>query len=242
MLRAANNAGVKHLLIPATQRSGWQNLLDVCATDARLYPALGLHPMLLNAHAKQDLPALDAWVTKYHPVAIGEIGLDYVDKTLDKTQQQSLFAAQLEIAGQHQLPVVLHVRKAHDVALDTLKRYRVPGGFCHAFNGSLQQAGQYLALGFKLGFGGMLTYPNASKLRKLATGLPLSAIVLETDAPGMVGLAHRHQRNSPAYLPEAARVLAWLRGVSVDEVASITTENGLQIIAAKMLASVVPAE
>lgn len=230
VLNAARQANVTHLLIPATQQSGWQNLLNICAQDQQLYPALGLHPMLLNQHTKNDLLALNSWITQHRPAAVGEIGLDYADKSLDKIQQQHFLETQLAIAEQHQLPVVLHVRKAHDATLQTLKKYRLPGGFCHAFNGSLQQADKYIAMHFKLGFGGMLTYPNANKLRKLARELPLSCLVLETDAPDMTGIAHRYQRNSPAYLPEVVEALAQLRHVTAAEITHSTTQNAHAII------------
>ncbi len=241
VLQAARQAGVQHLLIPAVQRHGWENLLNLCASNDHLYSALGLHPLLLNTHADKDGIALGDQIAHCRPTAIGEIGLDYLDKSLDRKRQQILLEIQLEIAEQYQLPVVLHVRKAHDVMLQTLRRYRLPGGFCHAFNGSLQQADQYLTKDFKLGFGGILTYPNASKLHRLARELPLSAIVLETDAPDMAGIQHRYQRNSPTYLLEVAKTLAQLRGISIAAVATNTTRQALDIIDAKKQASAAPA-
>ena len=225
VLTAARAAGVKHLLVPAIDREGWQHLWNFCETDACLYPAIGLHPVLLNEHKNEDIEALDDFVTRHRPIAIGEIGLDYFVKDLDRGRQQQLLEAQLAVAEKHRLPVVLHVRKAHDPMLQTLKRYRLVGGICHAFNGSLQQASQYLAMGFKLGFGGMLTYPNASKLHALAKELPLESIVLETDAPDMTGAAHRYQRNSPAYLPETCQMLAQLRDITPEQIAEQTTSN-----------------
>jgi TatD DNase family protein len=230
VLHAARSAGIQHLLIPAIQRDGWEKLLALCAADQQLYPALGLHPVMLEQHTDNDIQTLARQIQQQRPVAIGEIGLDYAIKSLDKNKQQNLFEAQLKLAEQHQLPVILHVRKAHDAILQTLKRYQLPGGICHAFNGSLQQAEQYIGLGFKLGFGGMLTYPKANKLHKLARELPLEAVVLETDAPDMTGIAHRYQRNSPAYLPEVAEKLAELRDISLQEVANTTTQNTCSLL------------
>jgi TatD DNase family protein len=126
--------------------------------------------------------------------------------------------------------VILHVRKAHDPMLQTLRRFRLVGGICHAFNGSLQQAARYLDQGFALGFGGMLTYDNARHLHTLARQLPSDALVLETDAPDMTGAAHRYQRNSPAYLPEAASRLAQLRGATVAAIAQTTTHNARRVL------------
>lgn len=225
VLKACAEQSVNQLLIPGIAREGWQGLLQLCAANAGLYPALGLHPVFSQQHQDQDLAVLRQLVEREPPVAIGEIGLDYWIKDADKQRQQFFLDAQLALAEQHQLPVVLHVRKAHDAMLQTLKRFDLVGGTCHAFNGSLQQAEHYLSLGFKLGFGGMLTYPNASKLRRLAKELPDSALVLETDAPDMVGAAHQYQRNSPAYLPEVVKTLAELRNQTETEIAAFTTAN-----------------
>ncbi len=227
-LAAARAAGVRHLLIPAITRAGWDHLWAFCARDPALYPAIGLHPMLLDAHDPQrDLPALADFVRKRRPAAIGEIGLDFQCRDLDRARQQALFEAQLAIAEAEGLPVVLHVRKAHDAVLATLRRFALPGGFCHAFNGSLQQAERYRALGFRLGFGGMLTRANARHLRELASRLPLSDLVLETDAPDMSGVAHQGERNSPRWLPEVLDVLAELRPEPREAIARATTANAL---------------
>ena len=124
----------------------------------------------------------------------------------------------------------MHIRKAHDQALALLKKYKVKGGFAHAFNGSLQQANEYIGLGFKLGFGGTLTYENASKIHALAKELPLEAMVLETDAPDMVVDSHRGQRNSPEYIMDSLIALATLRHQSIAVVAEKTTNNAHAII------------
>jgi len=124
---------------------------------------------------------------------VGEIGLDFYCQTLDQNRQRTLFEAQLAVAANAALPVLLHVRKSHDAVLACLRKTTVAGGICHAFNGSLQQAHQYIDLGFKLGFGGMLSFARSHKLHCLAQQLPLEAIVLETDAPDMTGAAHHGQ-------------------------------------------------
>jgi TatD DNase family protein len=149
---------------------------------------------------------------------------------LDRQRQQRLFEAQLQVARDANLPVILHVRKAHDQVLATLKRLRVRGGIAHAFNGSLQQAQQYIDLGFKLGFGGMLTYERSNKLRALARELPLEALVLETDAPDLTVAAHHGERNSPEYLPDCLRALAEVRNADPEEVAHATSRNAEQVL------------
>jgi TatD DNase family protein len=230
VLDAARQAGVTDLLIPAVRRASWHDLLALCDADDHLFPALGLHPVSLAQHAPTDIDALHDLVEASTPIAVGEIGLDYQIDTLDRERQQYFLEAQLAVAEAQQLPAVLHVRKAHDAMLNTLKRFDLPGGFCHAFNGSLQQAQRYIEMGFCLGFGGMLTFERSNHLRRLAAELPLDAIVLETDAPDMTVASHRYQRNSPEYLPEVLETLAELRDISLTKLANQTTRNAYRTL------------
>lgn len=230
VLLDARAAGVRDLLVPAVQRSTWPALIELCNSDPHLHLALGMHPVYLQQHEDADVAALAEVVVQHKPIAIGEIGLDWYVDGLDRNKQQRLLEQQLEIAQDAQLPVVLHVRKAHDPMLNTLKRYRLVGGFSHAFNGSIDQAQRYVDMGFRLGFGGMLTYERSSRLRRLATELPLDAIVLETDAPDMTVASHQYQRNSPAYLPEVLHTLAALKEMSPEDVAEQTTANAKQVL------------
>lgn len=230
VLARARAAGVTRMVVPAVTVDGWGFLTDLCRREPGLLPALGLHPVYVDRHRDTDVDALAEWVEREHPVAIGEIGLDYFVAGLDRERQQRLFEAQLTVARDCRLPVVLHVRKAHDAMLATLKRIRVTGGIAHAFNGSLPQAAQYIDLGFKLGFGGMLTYERSSKLRRLAQALPLEALVLETDAPDMTVAAHRGERNSPEYLPDCLQALAAVRDELPEHVAERTTRNAVEVL------------
>jgi len=225
VLQRATASGVCGIVVPGVTAAGWRGLRDFCAGNSRLYPAHGLHPVYLEQHQPADLQLLQTWLEKEPAVAVGEIGLDYHVAGLDHQRQQDLFEAQLQLARAVCLPVLLHVRKAHDQVLATLKRIRVCGGTAHAFNGSLQQAAQYRDLGFRLGFGGMLTYERSRRLRALAKQLPAEALVLETDAPDMVVVQHRGERNSPEYLPQVLAALAEVRGETVDALAAQTTAN-----------------
>lgn len=225
VLAAARANGVADMLVPGVQRSTWPDLIALCAGDDGLHLALGLHPVYLDAHDDADIDALAAQIENTRPMAVGEIGLDWQLPQADKVRQQRLLERQLEVAQTAGLPVVLHNRKAHDAMLQTLKRYKLRGGFCHAFNGSLQQASRYVDLGFKLGFGGMLTFERSRHLRHLASELPAEAIVLETDAPDMTVASHQYTRNSPAYLPEVLEALAGLRGEDANGLAAITRAN-----------------
>lgn len=230
VLQRSRYAGVTRMLVPAVTAMTWQSLLDLCARESGLYPALGLHPIYLDNHRPEHITALRNQLIQARPVAVGEIGLDYFVQTLDRQRQQELFEAQLKLAAEFDLPVILHVRKSHDTVLATLRRIKVQGGIVHAFNGSLPQADQYQAMGFKFGFGGTLTYERSTTIRQLARTLPLESIVLETDAPDMVVAAHRGERNSPEYLPDCLAALATLREENQEIIARETTRNACQIL------------
>lgn len=236
VLARARQAGVEHILVPAIEAAGWSRLRALCRSETGLYPALGLHPIFLDQHQAADLERLEEELARELPRAVGEIGLDFYIKDLDRARQQALFEAQLEMARAADLPVVLHIRKAHDQVLATLRRIRVRGGFAHAFNGSLQQAQQFHDLGFRLGFGGTLTHAGAHRIHKLAASLPLEAIVLETDAPDMVVASHRGERNSPEYLPEVLAALAGLRPEPPEELARATTANAAAVLGLELAA------
>jgi len=224
---------INKIVVPAIEKSNWLQLLMFCETQKGLYPALGLHPMFLGVHKKSHLKSLAEWIADHRKqvVAVGEIGLDYYDTQLDRKRQQTLFEAQLEIAQQYELPVILHVRKAHDRVLKTLKRIPVNGGIVHAYSGSEQQAERYIDMGFKLGFGGTVTYEKSTRIRHIAANLPLDSIVLETDAPDMVVSSHRGERNSPEYLVEVLAALTELRSESSKTIAAKTTKNALDVLA-----------
>ena len=230
VLARARANGVTAIVIPGVTAPGWDCLWRFCTAEPGLYPALGLHPVYLDQHEAADLATLEILLADRRPVAVGEIGLDYLVMELDRERQQVLFEAQLALARDAGLPVLLHVRKAHDAVLATLRRIRVPGGIAHAYNGSLQQAQQYIELGFKLGFGGMLTYERSRRLRQLARALPVESIVLETDAPDLTVAQHRGMRNSPEYLPYCLTALAEVRGESRDELARQTSANARAVL------------
>jgi len=237
VLDRARQQGVRRMVIPAVDADHWAGLIRLCQSEQALFPALGLHPAYLQAHRQEHISALEREIEKQRPVAVGEIGLDYFIRELDREKQQALFEAQLEVARDAGLPVILHVRKAHDQVLSTLRRIRVSGGTAHAFNGSLQQARQYIEMGFKLGFGGMLTYQRSNRIRRLAEDLPVDAIVLETDAPDMVVADHRGERNSPEYLPHCLRALADVRNEDADFLARQTTINACSVFSLQPMPS-----
>jgi TatD DNase family protein len=230
VLNRARAKGVSDLVIPAVQFSGWDRLIEYCSADQGLYYALGLHPVFMERHSDQDIVHLEEKLSSSDALAVGEIGLDYLVHDLDRDRQEQLFVAQLELAASAGLPVILHVRKAHDRVLTLLRRHPVVGGIAHAFNGSFQQAGKYVDLGFKLGFGGMLTYERSRHLRRLARDLPLDELVLETDAPDMSVAQHHGERNSPEYLPHCLNALAEVRRQDPEVVATATSTNARRVL------------
>lgn len=225
ILAQCQQLGISAIIVPAIESLSWAGLLDCCQQSNILKPALGLHPVFINKHSIEHIDLLDHYLNEYNVTAVGEIGLDFYIKKTDKEKQHDFFEMQLSIAAKHKLPVILHVRKAHDEVLAQLKTNNIVGGSCHAFNGSLDQAKRYIELGFKLGFGGTLTYPNARKIHDLARNLPLDAILLETDAPDMSGYAHKGERNQPDFIIDALQALADIKKLAVEEVAMQTTQN-----------------
>ena len=231
----AHAAGVQTIVVPAVQYANFNAVLAVSQRYPGCVPALGLHPMYIDAHLPEHLVLLRAAIERQRPVAIGEIGLDFFVPNLDVATQEYYFTEQLKIARDFDLPVLLHSRRANDQVLKQLRLFGIQRGIAHAFSGSLQQAEAFIRQGFKLGFGGAMTYTRASKLRRLAAELPLESIVLETDAPDMSPAWTPHQRNCPAQLPGIAASLAALRNCPVDIIAKTTTNNALAALPALKL-------
>lgn len=224
-------AGVGHIVIPAVVAKDFKRVIDTASAYPHTSYALGLHPCFMQEHQAEDLQTLIDYVEAHSACAIGEIGLDFYIADYDAAAQISLLKAQLKIAKAHRLPVLLHVRKAHDIMLKTLREVKFEqGGIVHAFNGSLQQAEQFIQMGFKLGFGGAITYPGASRLRKLVATLPLESIVLETDAPDMPLSGRQGEYNQPAYAADVLQEIAGLRTESVEDIAATTTESVEQLL------------
>jgi TatD DNase family protein len=242
----AAQAGVAHCVLPAVEVAHFEAVRELAHRSGDSY-ALGIHPLYVTQAQDADLARLDEQLTQHRDdprlVAVGEIGLDYFVPELCESplreRQEFFYTEQLKLARKHGLPVILHVRRSADKLLQGLRA--VGGGhpwhgIAHAFNGSLQQAQAFIALGLKLGFGGALTYERAENLRRLATTLPLESIVLETDAPDMPphwlyrtagerANGEPQGRNEPGELPRIAQVLAELRQVEVDALTQATTRN-----------------
>lgn len=225
VMAAARRAGVAGFVVPAVELANFDAVAALSAAHADVRHAFGIHPMYVNRAHGSDLDRLDEALAAGGAIAVGEIGLDHFVADVDPQLQGDFFVAQLRLARKHGLPVILHLRRAVDAVLKQLRRIEVPGGIAHAFNGSRQQADMLLAMGFKLGFGGTMSFSGSSRIRALAATLPLSAIVLETDAPDIPPAWSQGQRNEPANLARYAEVLAELRGVDRTEIAAATGDN-----------------
>lgn len=245
---AAAQKAVSAIVIPAVHPSNFEAVTSLAQQRSDCFYALGIHPMYVPTAQESDLQLLrekvltlmssdvgnteDGAITRF--VAIGEIGLDFFVPELSQSplreKQEFFYVEQLKIARDFGLPVLLHVRRSQDQILKYLRRIKVVGGIAHAFNGSQQQAQTFIDLNFKLGFGGAMTYTRALQIRRLASNLPLSAIVLETDAPDISPSWLHPAINSPAELPQIGAVLAELRGMTITQIAAQTTANALEVL------------
>ncbi|RYF31583.1 MAG: TatD family deoxyribonuclease [Comamonadaceae bacterium] len=260
MRARASAAGVALCVLPAVGVFNFAAVRELAHQFGDSY-ALGIHPLYVKQAQDGDLALLDAELAlrRSDPrlVAVGEIGLDFFVPELTESplreRQEHFYREQLRLARKHGLPVILHVRRSADRLLKHLRELAPPGqawqGIGHAFNGSEQQAGEFIKLGFKLGFGGAVTFERSLQLRRLAAELPLSALVMETDAPDIPphwlyrtaqerADGQDQGRNEPAELPRIAAVVAQLRGLPVDRLAQATTANALAALPA--LAKLLP--
>ncbi|MEB2319402.1 MAG: TatD family hydrolase [Pseudomonadota bacterium] len=235
VVERAMRAGVKRIVVPAIDPSNFDAVRALAVRFEGVHFALGVHPLRIDACDERALDALDAALSQARDdpklVAVGEIGLDFFVPGFDAVRQERFYQAQLEIARAHGLPVLLHVRRSQDRLLKYLRMIPVPGGIAHAFNGSRQQAERFIGLGFALGFGGAMVWERARNIRRLATGLPLEAIVLETDAPDIpppwLGSG---EPNQPAEVARIAAGLAGLRGLGIEEIAAATSANAERVM------------
>ena len=238
VVQRARAAGVSRLVLPAVAVEHFDTVRALAHAHGAAY-ALGIHPLFVARAADEDLDRVRDALARHRDdpllVAVGEIGLDHFVPGHDRQRQEHFYLAQLKLARDAGLPVILHVRRSADTLMKGLRRIEVPGGIAHAFNGSRVQAGQFVERGFRLGFGGAVTFERALQIRALARELPETALVLETDAPDIpphwlystaaeraAGLT---SRNEPAELPRIAAVLAGLRGCTLQHLAAVTQAN-----------------
>lgn len=238
VITRARAAEVAQIVLPAVNAANFESVRELAHRHGFVY-ALGIHPLAVERASDDELrclrDALSARRDDPRLVAVGEIGLDHFVPGLDQARQERFYAAQLELASEFGLPLIVHVRRSADGLLKHLRRHRDLRGIVHAFNGSEQQAQMFIELGFKLGFGGAMTFERALQIRRLATSLPEDAFVLETDAPDIPPqwlyrtvqqrAAGATSRNEPGELPRIAKTLAELRGWTLEHTAAVTLAN-----------------
>ena len=241
VINAAAEKNVKAILLPAVKAVDCAHVKELAHQYSQEIPGLvytlGIHPLYTNQAQECDLEILEKSIVDSLSdprfVGVGEIGLDYFVEDLDPHKQEFFFNAQLGLAKKYQLPVILHVRRSQDAILKALRRHDIDGGIAHAFNGSFQQAEQFIDLGFKLGFGGAATYERALQIRRLLKELPLESIVTETDSPDIPPAWLREEGvafNEPAFVVRIAKELASIRGVADAEFASVVWKNAMQAL------------
>lgn len=229
VIERARKAGVGTMVVPAVDADSWPTIRDLCARHAGPHPAYGLHPMFLPQHAPEHVDALSSWLNESRPVAVGEIGLDFHVDGLDRELQRHYFLRQLQLAREHDLPVIVHARGALEEVTLTLRRSGGLRGVVHSFSGSEQQARQLWDLDFHLGIGGPVTYERAQRLRRIVTHMPIEFLLLESDAPDQPDAAHRGKRNEPSHVAEVLRCIAALRDESEADIAAATSANARRL-------------
>ena len=237
VIERARQAGLGMIVLPAVDIHSFPSIQSLARAHGLAY-ALGIHPLYTPQANTEHLALLRQTLSQArsdpHLVAVGEIGLDYFVTHIDRDQQMQWYVAQVQLAREFNLPVILHVRRSADNLLKVLRQYPVSGGIAHAFNGSMQQAEQFIQRGFALGFGGTLTYERSRQIRRLAQTIDESALVLETDAPDIppqwLYQPQASQRNEPAELVRIAQSMSELRGWSSEQTAAITWRNALRVL------------
>jgi TatD DNase family protein len=229
MFARATDVGVRRWIVPAIDRGNWETIEVLCAAREGAFPAYGLHPLLTGAHRDEHLAGLPAWLAGHGAIAVGEIGLDFYVEGLDPARQREVFVRQLEIAREHDLPVIVHARRAFEEVIHTLRRFRGLRGVVHSFSGSEEQARQLFDLGFHLGIGGPVTYDRANRIRRVVASMPLEWLLLETDAPDQPCAHRRGERNEPAFMTDVLDTIATLREESAEAIAAVTTANAKKL-------------
>lgn len=229
VIERAASAGVVAQVIPAVAASTFVALADLCRGRRDLFAAYGLHPMYLDQHSDHDLDVVRETLDQESAVAVGECGLDFFVAGLDPDRQRRLFDAQLKLAREFELPLILHARRAIDEVILRLRRIGGLRGVVHSFSGSSVQARQLFQLGFHLGIGGPVTYERAQRLRGFIATMPIEHLLLESDAPDQPNASARGARNEPVSIIEVAEVIAGLRGVDVATIAAATSANAIRL-------------
>ena len=228
VLQRAKELNITDIIIPGTESQYWQRISKLCGNE-NLHASYGLHPYWIHSHTKKDLTKLDRYIEDNKPVAVGECGLDFRPQQADKNKQITLYEAQLDIAENHQLPVIIHSVKATETIIQSIKKRIGLTGMVHSFSGSPEQAEQLIDLDFYISISGSVTYNNAKKIRAVAKTIPLTSLLLETDAPDQVDQKNLNSRNEPSYLTNTLDTITELRDETREDIAYQTTLNAKRL-------------
>lgn len=225
VLLRAEQQGVESLISPAITAQSWPRLKQLSQSLPNVHACYGLHPMFIEQHQTSHLSQLKQWIEKEKPVAVGEMGMDFYISDVGHDKQRQFFRAQLDIAVAAHLPVIIHARKCVEEVLKEIRQRPLIGAVLHSYSGSAEQARQLLNHNVYFGFGGPLTWPKSTRLRKVLEAIPLENILLESDAPDQTGAKHRGLRNEPSYLTEVLDTVAEIKGLNREAVAKATKNN-----------------
>lgn len=229
VLQRALDSNINDIVIPGTEKKYWHRINKLCCEHKQLHACYGLHPYWLINHDAHDIESLDEYISNNRPVALGECGLDFRPQQADKKTQLNFFEAQLALAESHQLPVVIHSVKATEHVIHSIKKFKKLSGMIHSYSGSSEQANQLIDLNFLISISGSVTYANAKKIRSVVKEIPLTSILLETDAPDQVDIKNTGKRNEPAFLLNTLATISTLRPESRDSIARQTTKNAKKL-------------
>ena len=221
--------GVGLVMNPGCSLESSRNAVALAEKYPHVYAAVGSHPDVADEVNDTVLDEYRKLCKLQKVMAIGEIGIDYHYEDIPRDLQKRAFRMQLELAREVKLPVIVHERDAHEDGMAIVKEFPDVTGVFHCYSGSAEMARQLVDLGWYIGFTGVLTFKNARKAIETAASIPLDRIVLETDCPYMAPEPFRGKRNDPGYIYRMAEKLAEIRGLSVEEIQNITTENGKRL-------------
>jgi len=232
VIERAKQNHISDIIIPGTEKKYWSRIQRLC-TQVNLHACYGLHPYWCDQHTLKDLVALEQMISNEMCVAVGECGLDYRPQQASKKAQLNFFKAQLNIASNAKLPVVIHSVRATEDIIKTLKNHSNLQGMVHGYSGSTEQARQLIDMGFYISIGGSVTFNNAKKVRETAKNIPLSALLIETDAPDQADIQHKNERNEPAFLINILKEISKLRDDEINVIAQQTRKNTQQLFSLK---------
>ena len=231
VLQRARDNNISDIVIPGTERIFWDRIKQLCKNHTQLHACYGLHPYWVSDHNKQDIEKLKEYIDSNRPVALGECGLDFRPQQADKKTQLYFFEAQLDIAESAQLPVVIHSVKATETVIQSIKKFKKLKGMIHSYSGSQEQARQLIDLNFFISVGGSVTYDSAKNIKEVVKNIPLTSLLIETDAPDQPDEKNRGKRNEPAFIVNTVKVISEIREQPTDMIAEQTTINAKKLFA-----------